>query len=261
MTTNILNRLKAKVGIRDDLARCALCECVCTAFYMYVGFCSNANYVISRQPEHQYFAGQFAWGMGQLFSVQMGFAISAVSFFQYTFGRIGLRRMLFYWVAQFFGAFCGAALTFLTYYDGINDFDGGHRQVYGPNATAGIFATYPRGYLSVTGAIIDQIACTAVMCICISLITDRNNQIPRFLQPLFHGLMICIIGMAVANAGNGMNPARDLAPRLFTYIAGYGIEVFSYRNYTWFWIPIVFPMPNVANMWIQYVKDTQLVTL
>ncbi|TKR57440.1 hypothetical protein L596_030707 [Steinernema carpocapsae] len=39
-----------------------------------------------------------------------------------------------------------------------------------------------------------------------------------------------------------MNPARDFAPRLFTYFAGYGVEVFSYKNYTWFWIPIVAPM-------------------
>uniref|UniRef100_A0A1I8A2Q2 Aquaporin n=1 Tax=Steinernema glaseri TaxID=37863 RepID=A0A1I8A2Q2_9BILA len=54
--------------------------------------------------------------------------------------------------------------------------------------------------------------------------------------------MLCVVGMSLANAGTGMNPARDLAPRIFTYIAGYGIEVFSYRNYTWFWIPIVCPM-------------------
>ncbi|KAK0409648.1 hypothetical protein QR680_004674 [Steinernema hermaphroditum] len=247
-SVNVVDRLRAKFRIRSELLRCALCEFVCTAFFMYIGFSANANYVLLRQPEHQYFAAQFAWGLAHLFAVQMGFGISgshlnpAVSFFQYSFGRIGLDRLLLYSVAQFLGAFCGAALTFLTYYDGINSFDGGHRQVYGPNATAGIFATYPRDYLSVTGAIIDQIACTIVLCICVSLITEKRNQIPKYLQPFFLGLMICIIGMAVANAANGMNPARDFGPRLFTFFAGYGSEVFSYRNYSWFWIPIVCPM-------------------
>ncbi|KAK0409646.1 hypothetical protein QR680_004673 [Steinernema hermaphroditum] len=245
---NIVDRLRAKFGLRDDLARCVLCEFVCTAFLMYVGFCANTNYVLLRQPANQYFAVQFAWGLALLFAVQMGFGISgshlnpAVSFFLYSFGHIGMDRLLLYSAAQFCGAFFGASLSFLTYYDGINSFDGGHRQVYGPNATAGIFATYPRDYLSVTGAIVDQVACTAIMCICVSLITEKRNGIPKYLQPFYLSLMLCVVGMSLANAGTGMNPARDLAPRLFTFFAGYGSEVFSYRNYSWFWIPIVCPM-------------------
>jgi aquaporin-3 len=41
--------------------------------------------------------------------------------------------------------------------DKINQFDGGIRQVYGINATAGIFATYPGNHLSVLGGIFDQV--------------------------------------------------------------------------------------------------------
>lgn len=41
--------------------------------------------------------------------------------------------------------------------EGINSIDGGVRQVYGPKATAGIFATYPKDYLSITGGVIDQV--------------------------------------------------------------------------------------------------------
>lgn len=52
------------------------------------------------------------------------------------------------------------------------------------------------------------------------------------------------------NAGYAINPARDFAPRLFTLFAGYGWQVFSFRDYKWFWIPIVCPMiGGVLGAW------------
>ncbi|HEY7506145.1 MAG TPA: aquaporin, partial [Nitrososphaera sp.] len=43
------------------------------------------------------------------------------------------------------------------------------------------------------------------------------------------------------NAGYAINPARDLGPRLFTFVGGWGAEVFRAGNY-WFWVPIVGPL-------------------
>lgn len=49
-----------------------------------------------------------------------------------------------------------------------------------------------------------------------------------------------IIGAAFGyNCGYAINPARDLSPRLLTFIAGWGPQVFEFRNY--FWIPVVGP--------------------
>ena len=35
-----------------------------------------------------------------------------------------------------------------------------------------------------------------------------------------------------------INPARDLGPRLMTWMFGWGTEVWSASNY-WFWIPVI----------------------
>src|SRR5262249_26712766 len=56
-----------------------------------------------------------------------------------------------YSVAQVAGAFTASAVTFLTYREAFDRFDGGLRHVVGAKATAGIFATYPQDFPSLTG--------------------------------------------------------------------------------------------------------------
>jgi glycerol uptake facilitator-like aquaporin len=55
------------------------------------------------------------------------------------------------------------------------------------------------------------------------------------------GLLVVLIGATFGfNAGYAINPARDFAPRVFTAIAGWGMDVFRAGN-TWWWVPIVGP--------------------
>lgn len=55
----------------------------------------------------------------------------------------------------------------------------------------------------------------------------RNMKVPAPLVPLYVGLTVLAIGICFgANCGYAINPARDLAPRLLTLIAGWGHETF-----------------------------------
>jgi glycerol uptake facilitator-like aquaporin len=63
--------------------------------------------------------------------------------------------------------------------------------------------------------------------ICICIICDERNKIPKIAQPILLGFMLILIQFSFAwNAGNAMNPARDFGPRLMTLAVGYGWEVF-----------------------------------
>jgi glycerol uptake facilitator-like aquaporin len=135
----------------------------------------------------------------------------------------------------------------------LNAFDGGVRQVTGPLATAGIFSTYPQPYLSTfPGGFIDQVVGTAILVGVILGITDqRNGPAPAGLAPVVVGLLVVGIGMAFGvNCGYAINPARDFGPRVFTYLAGWGSEVFRAGNH-WWWVPIVGPLAGgVLGGWL-----------
>jgi aquaporin-7 len=73
-------------------------------------------------------------------------------------------------------------------------------------------------------------------------VTDqRNNAAPGWLAPVIVGGIVVAIGVAFGfNAGYAINPARDLGPRLFTALAGWGGGVFTAAG-GWWWVPIVAP--------------------
>lgn len=59
-------------------------------------------------------------------------------------------------------------------------------------------------------------------------ITDPHNMTPhKGLMPITVGMLITALALAFGyNCGCAMNPARDLSPRIFTALAGWGLEPF-----------------------------------
>lgn len=64
----------------------------------------------------------------------------------------------------------------------------------------------------------------------LAILDRRNKGVPAGLEPVVVGMLILAIGLSMgANCGFPLNPARDLGPRLFTYVAGWGPEVFRWE--------------------------------
>jgi MIP family channel proteins len=167
--------------------------------------------------------------------------------------RFPWSKVLPYSLAQLAGAFAASVVVFVTYHEALGVFDGGVRQVLGPQGTAGIWATYPQPFLSVfPGGFIDQVVGTALLVGVIFGITDtRNSPAPAGLAPVVVGLLVLLIGATFGfNSGYAINPARDFGPRLFTFFGGWGGEVFRAGN-GWWWVPIVAPCVGaVLGGWV-----------
>jgi MIP family channel proteins len=200
-----------------------------------------------------------AWGLGVTMGCYVAAGVTgahlnpAVSLALAVHRRFPWRKVAPYAAAQMAGAFAASAIVFLTYREAISAFDGGVRQVTGTLATAGIWATYPRPFLSAfPGGFIDQVVGTALLVAVIFAITDsRNSPAPAGLAPVVVGLLVILIGATFGfNSGYAINPARDFAPRVFTAMAGWGMEVFRAGN-NWWWVPIVGPcIGAVAGGWV-----------
>ncbi|TNM91126.1 hypothetical protein fugu_003415 [Takifugu bimaculatus] len=119
--------------------------------------------------------------------------------------------------------------------------------VTGENATANIFASYPAKHLSLLNGFVDQVIGTGALVLCILAITDRKNiGAPKGMEPLCIGLVIMAIAVSMGlNCGYPINPARDLGPRFFTAMAGWGMDVFRAGG-CWWWIPVAGPMVGGA---------------
>ena len=188
-----------------------------------------------------------AWGLAVMMGIYASAGVSgahlnpAVSLALAALRGFPCAKLPAYVAAQVAGAFSGAALTYLTYREAFDHFDSGVRAVSGATATAGIFATYPQPYLSLGGGFLDQVVGTALLMLGILAISDRRNAGPVAGGPVLVASLVALIGMSFGtNAGYAINPARDLGPRIFTALAGWGGEVFRAGN-GWWWVPIVAP--------------------
>jgi MIP family channel proteins len=233
-----------------DLTRELLAEFFGTFVLIVFGVGVVAQVVLSRQTAGGYLSINIAWGLAVTMGCYVAAGVTgahlnpAVTVALAAHRRFPWGKVAPYALAQLVGAFAASAVVYLTYREAFAAFDGGVRQVLGPQGTAGIFATYPQPFLSVfPGGFIDQIVGTALLVAGILAITDsRNSPAPAGLAPVIVGLLVLLIGATFGfNSSYAINPARDLGPRLFTAVAGWGGAVFTAAN-NWWWVPIVAPL-------------------
>jgi MIP family channel proteins len=242
------------------LAREIAAEFLGTFLLIVFGVGVVAQVVLSGEKNGVYLSINLGWGLAVMIGAYAAFGVSgahlnpAVTLSAAVHRGFPWSKLLPYVAAQIAGAFVASAVVYVTYREALGAFDGGVRQVTGDFATAGIWATYPQKFLSLGGGLIDQIVGTALLAIGIFALTDRRNAaVPASALPAAVGALVVLIGMTYGfNAGYAINPARDFGPRLFTFLAGWGPEVFSAGN-GWWWVPIVGPL--VGGVLGGYVYD------
>lgn len=233
-----------------NLTREVLAECLGTFILIVFGVGVVAQFVLSRESAGSYLAINLAWGIAVMMGCYVSGGVSGAHLNPAVTIALAVHRgfpwgkVLPYIAAQLVGAFIASAVVYVTYREALGAFDGGVRQVLGAQGTAGIWSTYPQAFLSTfPGGFVDQVVGTALLVAVIFGITDsRNTPPPPGLVPVIVGLLVILIGATFGfNAGYAINPARDFGPRVFTWVAGWGSEVFRAGNH-WWWVPIAGPI-------------------
>ncbi|XP_037018286.2 aquaporin-10 [Artibeus jamaicensis] len=245
----LLTKVKDWLKIQSLLARQCLAEFLGVFVLMVLTQGAIAQAVTSGEKKGDFFTMYLAGALAPVIATYVGGNVSgahlnpAFSLAMCLLGRLPWAKFPIYCFVQILSAFCASGTTYALYYDALQNYTGGNLTVTGPKETASIFATYPAAYLSVNNGFLDQVLGTGILVVGILAIVDKQNKgVPAGLEPVAVGLLILTIGLSMGvNCGCPLNPARDLGPRLFTYVAGWGPEVFS-AGHGWWWVPVVAPM-------------------
>ncbi|OMJ11178.1 Aquaporin-9 [Smittium culicis] len=220
--------------------------CVVMIFF---GVCSVSTFSFYEQLMSEYWLiVALSWGAAITMALYVSLGNSgghlnpAVTISMAVFGRFEWKKVPGYIISQLFGCIVGAALSFSVYIEKYNAFDGGVRQTVGPKATAYIFASYPDANNSNMNGFYQEFLVSCVLLFVLQGIFDHKMAPAKTFEPIIVGMLVFVITATTAVVGSSnMNPARDLGPRIFTAIAGWGSEPFTVANH-YFWVPVVAPI-------------------
>jgi glycerol uptake facilitator protein len=183
----------------------------------------------------------FGWGMAVAIAVYAVAAVSgahinpAVTVGLASVGIFPWAQVPGYIIAQLLGAFVGAALVWIAYYD--------HWKVTeDPVLKRGVFCTIPEIRNTVPNVLTEVIG-TAMLLFGVLAILGATQPFAQagIIVPLLIGFLVLSIGLSLGGpTGYAINPARDLGPRIahaVLPIPGKGESDWSYS-----WIPVAAPL-------------------
>ncbi|XP_012576746.1 PREDICTED: aquaporin-7 [Condylura cristata] len=238
---------KVKIMRERMMVRMFLAEFISTYVMMVFGLGAVAHNIVGA-GFGSYLGVNLGFGFGVTMGVHLAGSISgahmnaAVTFTTCALGRMSWKKFPVYVLGQCLGSFMAAATIFCLFYIPIMEHCGGELLVTGPLATADIFATYLPDNMTLWRGFLDELVVTGMLELCLLAITDkRNNPAGQGTEALVIGVLVIVIGVSLGmNSGYAINPSRDLPPRFFTFIAGWGVDVFRTQN--WWWVPVIAPI-------------------
>ncbi|CAO3589838.1 unnamed protein product [Absidia cylindrospora] len=234
---------KYRTSYREYLAEfigtCVLIILICGA---------SAEQILHVEPNKSWLTSSIGSGLAVLIAICIVGHVSgahinpAVTLTFYCYSGFPGRKVPGFLAAQFLGAFAGAAILYAVISPAIDEFDHGERQILGPLGTAAIFATYPPLYVQRYSSVLSEIIGTALLLLVIMATGHQNNLPFRNAQGCFIAVGIVSISLSLGyTSGFSLNPARDVGPRLFIALAGWGSGVFTVRDY-YFLVPMLAPL-------------------
>jgi glycerol uptake facilitator protein len=205
------------------------------------------------------------WGLGIATAIYLTGGLSgahlnpAVTITLAVFRRFPARKIVPYIAAQMLGAFLASAVLFLVFAQAIGVYESAHEIVRGgpgSEASAMVFGEYfpnpggrplndaLRAIMSPGRAFDTEAIGTGVLLLVILGVTDpRNRSFPKaFTAPaigLTVTLLICLFGPLTMAC---FNPARDLGPRIFSSLAGWGAIPFTVNGAGWLTVYCLAPI-------------------
>ncbi len=228
-------------------------ECLATFIILALGDSVAAMYVLyDPSPyQHAYWGVCIAWGLAVTLAIYVTGAVSgthanpAITLALALYRGFPRRKVLPYALAQILGAFLGAAMVYLLFQPVIDHFNLLHHlSRAGDGGAAGVFFTHPGESITPAHAFVDEIVLTGFLVLGVFAITEQYNTLAPAANTgaLMIGLLVATIGACAGYLEAWpINPARDLGPRVFCFLFGWGAQAFPAPQHYW-WVPIAGPL-------------------
>jgi len=210
------------------------------------------------------------WGLAIAIAIHLTAALSgahlnpAVTIALAAWGSFPKRRVVAYILIQMAGAFVAAAVLLAVFGDAFRAYEQANgivRGAPGSEATAMVFAEYfpnpggkpltetVRARMGAASALLAEVVGTAVLLLVILSVTDeRNRSRPQGYAPVLIGLTVTLLISLLGPLTMAcFNPARDLAPRVFSALAGWGSLPFQVNGWGWLTVYVLAP---IAGGWL-----------
>lgn len=227
--------------------------------------CGSVCAAVATGAQVGVFQVAIVWGIGIATAIYLTGGLSsahlnpAVTIASAVWSRFPARLVLPYIFVQMLGAFAAAALLFAIFGGALRAYEKQHEIVRGQpgsEATAMVFGDYfpnpggkplteeARAIMSPGRAFSAEVIGTAILVLVIFCATDeRNAARPQILTAATIGLTVTlVISLIGPLTMAGLNPARDLAPRIFSSLAGWRGIPFTANGNGWLIVYIIAPI-------------------
>ena len=239
-------------------------ECFGTFLLVFFG-CGSVATAVLTGAQVGIFQVAIVWGIGIATAIYLTGSLSgahlnpAVTIGLATWAKFPWRAVPRYVFAQGLGALAASAVLFAIYRDTLTAYETAHhivRGAPGSEATAMIFGEFfpnPGGKpltdalrqtVSQPTAFLVEAVGTAILMLVILGVTEASNASrPQGLTAVTIGLTVTIlISLLGPLTMAAFNPARDLAPRVFSAHAGWGSVPFTANGTGWYVVYIAGPV-------------------